>query len=169
MERYKMIYRNEREMYPYVKSWLERILKDRFKKATIAVADTSRKVLSKWLFEQGYHKYFNEYQTYEIEVDITGIVIRAEKAELIFVECKPRRITLKDISQILGYSKVANPYLSFITSPQGISDSVNLLLNVFRRNDILYYTPERFIIIGRWDEERRELDLSSVIPRGVRF
>ena len=57
MEEEEIVYRNEREMYPYVKSWLERMLRDKFRNKTVTVANTSRKILSKWLFEQGYHRY----------------------------------------------------------------------------------------------------------------
>ena len=168
MEEEEIVYRNEREMYPYVKSWLERMLRDKFRNKTVTVANTSRKILSKWLFEQGYHRYFKDYQTYEIEVDITGILEEEEeRADLIFVECKLGKIALRDLSQLLGYSRVANPFLSFIISPKGISDSMNLLLTIYRRHDILYYSPNRFITVGRWDEEKRELDPSSIIPRGA--
>jgi len=152
-------------MYPHVRSWFEKVLQGKFKRARISVVDTSKKVLSKWLFEKGYHRYFKDYSTYEIEVDITG-VIESEKTELAFVECKLNKITLRDLSQLLGYSKVALPLLSIVLSPKGISDSMNLLLNVSRRNDVLYYANDKSIIIGKWDETRKEIDQSSIIPRG---
>ncbi|RLG16979.1 hypothetical protein DRN63_03515 [Nanoarchaeota archaeon] len=154
-------------MYPHVEAWLKNLLKSKFKNKVVRVADTSKKVLSRWLFEQGFHKYFEDYQTYEIEVDITGVLEGDGEADLVFVECKLGKITLRDLSQLLGYSKVANPLLSFIISPQGVSTSINLLLNVFRRNDLLYYSTSRFIIIGKWDEHKRELDFTSIIPRGT--
>ena len=155
-------------MYPHVRSWLEKILQSRFKRAKILVADTSKKVLSRWLFEKGYHKHFKDYSTYEIEVDVTG-VIETEKTELAFVECKLNKITLRDLSQLLGYSKVALPLFSIIASPKGISDSMNLLFNVSPRNDVLYYTDNKHIVIGKWDETRREIDQSSIIPKGYHF
>jgi hypothetical protein len=159
------LYRKEKEMYPHVCSWLEKVLRNKFKKAKILVAETSRKVLSKWLFEKGCHKCLKDYSTYEIEVDITGI-IESEKTELVFVECKLNKITLRDVSQLLGYSKVAIPSLSIILSPMGISESMNLLLNISRRNDILYYTSNKHIIIGKWDSRKREIIPSSIIPKG---
>ena len=156
-------------MYPDVCAWFKRILKEKFKDAEICVEDTSKKVLSKWLVEKGFHNFFPDYQTYEIEVDVTGIVEKTDEAHLGFIECKLGRITLRDLSQLLGYSKVASPLYSVILSPKGISRSMNLLLNIARRNDILYYSTDRHIIVGKWNEKRKELDFSSIIPKGSRI
>jgi len=156
-------------MYPHVGAWFKKILRERFKDAKVYVEDTSKKVLSKWLVEKGFHNFFPNYQTYEIEVDVTGIVEKSDEAHLGLVECKLSRITLRDLSQLLGYSKVALPLYSIILSPKGISRSMNLLLNIARRNDILYYSTDRHIIIGKWNERRQELDLSSLIPKGTRL
>jgi hypothetical protein len=162
------LYQEEKEMYPDVCSWLKRVLTSKFKTAKISVADTSKKVLSKWLFEKGYHRYFKDYSTYEIEVDVIG-VIESEKAELAFVECKLNKITLRDLSQLLGYSKVTLPSFSIIVLPKGVSDSMNLLFNVSRRNDVLYYAENKHVFIGKWDETRKEIDPNSIIPRGHQF
>jgi len=144
-------------------------LKKKFKDAEICVEDTSKKILSKWLVEKGFHNFFSDYQTYEIEIDVTGIVKKSDEAHLGLIECKLGKITLRDLSQLLGYSKVALPLYSLIISPKGISRSMNLLFNVARRNDILYYTRDRYVIIGRWNGKRQELDLSSLIPKGSRI
>ena len=156
-------------MYPHVCRWFKNFLEGRFKDSSINVDDTSKKVLSKWLVEKGYHKYFKDYQTYEIRVDISGLIQKGENARLAFVECKLSRITLRDLSQLLGYSKVAIPSFSIILSPKGISRSMNLLFNISRRNDILYYSPDKHIIIGTWSETRQEIDPSSIIPKGSRL
>jgi hypothetical protein len=157
-------------MYSDVCSWFRKVLHDRFKNARICVEDTSKKVLSKWLLEKSFHHYFPDYQTYEIEVDVTGVVAKSnEEAHLGFIECKLGRINLRDISQLLGYSKVALPLYSIILSPKGISQSLNLLFNVARRNDILYYSTNRHIFITRWDERKKEIDFSTVIPKGTRI
>jgi hypothetical protein len=156
-------------MYPDVCAWFKKILKEKFKDAKICVEDTSKKILSKWLVERGFHAFFPDYQTYEIEVDVTGIVEKSEEAHLGLIECKLGRITLRDLSQLLGYSKVALPLYSVILSPKGMSRSMNLLLNIARRNDILYYSTDRHIILGKWNERRKELDFSSIIPKGSRI
>jgi len=156
----------EKDMYPAVSKWLERTLKNKYRRADIWVFDTSRIVLSKFLVENGYHVLFNEYQTFEIQVDVTGIIKRENKADLVFVECKRKEISLRDLSQLIGYSKVALPAHSIILSPKGVSKSLSLLFNVWRRYDVLYYAKNKYILIGRWDVDRKELDPSSIIPRG---
>lgn len=164
-----MTYPNERTMYPDIAKWLRKLLQSKFADANIVVADTSRKILSRWLFEEGLHNYFPDYQTYEIEVDVTGLIEKEDTAELFFVECKYKRISLRDISQLLGYSKVANPQISLLTSPAGISESMTKLLLMSRRTDILNYSPTQSIIIGKWDGTRKEIDASSIIPRGTQI
>lgn len=156
-------------MYPDVCSWFKRVLKEKFKDAEICVEDTSKKILSKWLVERGFHNFFPDYQTYEIEVDVTGVIEKSDEAYLGLIECKLGRITLRDLSQLLGYSKVALPLCSIILSPRGVSRSMNLLFNIARRNDVLYYSTDKHIIIGKWNERRKELDFSSIIPKGSRI
>ncbi|MEM1942520.1 MAG: hypothetical protein QXO30_02065 [Candidatus Caldarchaeum sp.] len=162
------MYKNEKEMYSYVCSWFRKMLQSKFKDAKICVEDTSKKVLSKWLLEKGFHTYFPDYQTYEVEVDVTGVVVKSDKeAHLGFIECKLGRINLRDFSQLLGYSKVAIPLYSIILSPKGISQSLNLLFNIARRNDILYYSADKHIFITKWLERKKEIDFSTIIPKGA--
>jgi hypothetical protein len=164
------MYKTEREMYPDICSWFRKVLQNKFKNARIYVEDTSKKVLSKWLLERGLHNYFPQYQTYEIEVDITAVIVKSNKqAHLSFIECKLGKIGLRDLSQLLGYSKVALPLYAIILSPKGVSQSLNLLFNVARRNDILYYSTNKHIIIATWLESRKEIDFSTIIPKGAAF
>jgi len=153
-------------MYPEVCAWFEKILLEKYDDSKIHIQDTSRKVLSRWLVEKGLHKLFPDYLTYEIEVDIIGIIEKDDKAFLGMVECKLNQITLRDLSQLLGYSKVALPLYSIILSPKGVSKSMHLLFNVSRRNDVLNYSGDRHIIVGKWSEKRKELDFSTIIPKG---
>jgi hypothetical protein len=144
------------------------MLQSKFKNARICVEDTPKKALSKWLLEKGFHKYFPYYQTYEIEVDVTGVILKSNKeAYLGFIECKLGKISLRDFSQLLGYSKVALPLYSIILSPKGISQSLNLLFNIARRNDILYYSTDKHIFIATWLEREKEIDFSTIIPKGA--
>jgi len=154
-------------MYPEVCRWFKDFLKEKFADAKVYVADTSRKNLSKWLVENNFHNFFTDFQTYEIEVDVSGIIETSSEASLGFVECKLGRINLRDLSQLLGYSKVALPVYSFIISPKGVSQSLDFLFNVARRNDVLYYSDDKHIVIGKWVESRKGLDLSSIIPKGA--
>lgn len=160
------MYKSEKAMYPDVRIWLTRSLKSKHMQADVASFITEQKRLSRFLEDKGFHKYFPEYQAFDIKVDVLGVVKGAEKMDLAFVECKLKKITLRDISQLLGYSKVALPRYSLIISPAGISSHVDTLFNVLRRYDVLEYTGGRSILIGTWSEERREVVPPSIIPKG---
>lgn len=162
-----MALRKEKHMYPAVCKWLRNLLRSKYKRAEVHVFDTSNITLSKFLVNTQYHRFFEAYQTFEIQVDITGIIKSGRRAHLAFVECKLRKISLKDLSQLLGYSKVATPLLSMIISPEGMSRSLELLFNVWRRYDILYYGRDKHLLIGKWNWDREEVDPSSIVPRGT--
>jgi len=159
----------ERDLYPDVIRWFSTLLKEKNRHSRVSVFDTSQVSLWKFLKNNGYSMYFKEYLSYEIQVDITGVVLGKKTARLAFIECKLKRITLKDISQLLGYSRVARPYYSIITSPSGISSSVNYLLKCYNRYDILKYDDKRRIRIATWDLVRKEIDLRSILPPGEHF
>jgi len=165
------MYRNESEMYPHVSTWLRKFLLSKlgkFSDAKIIVEDTSQKLLSMWLYEKGLHKYFQGYNTFEVEVDITGVIeFKNRKAYIILIECKLEKIKLRDIGQILGYSKVVKPHIAMILSPNGLSDSTSLLLKTYRRYDVLSYDQGKYIIVGKWNYVRLEPDFSSLIPENA--
>ncbi|MGQ9723737.1 MAG: hypothetical protein ACUVXA_20760 [Candidatus Jordarchaeum sp.] len=160
-----MPYENEKEIYPDIQEWLLNLLKREYKKYDIKVYDTHAKFLSKFLVQENFHTYFPDFQSYEIKVDITGVITKGDTAKLAFVECKLRPITLRDISQLIGYSKVANPIKAIILSPEDVSDPVSYLFRTLRRYDVLLYNKNK-VIIGKWDENKKELITTSIIPKG---
>lgn len=160
-----MNYKKEKEMYPDVKNWLQRTLEEKYPKSRVYCYDTSQVYLNKFLSENKF-KNFKDSITYEIKVDITAIIDFTKKSELVFVECKSGNITLKDISQLLGYSKVAKPIHSLIISQKGVSDPVKKLFTVYKRYDVLEYENNRRILIAPWIYEKNEIDYSRIIPTG---
>ncbi|MBI3913023.1 MAG: hypothetical protein HY327_02325 [Chloroflexi bacterium] len=155
-------------MYTDVRAWLESVLKERFPKSGILVADTSRITLSRFLEREGMESFFPNYETYEINVDVTGVV-RSKNAKLALVECKVTTLTLRDLSQLHGYSQVAQPIYSLLISPKGVSRALNLLLQIYRRYDLLEYADGQRIKIGVWDATRKTVDPTSIIPPGEHF
>ncbi len=129
------------------------------------VSDTSRVSLSRFLEQKGLSELFLDYQTYEISVDITGIV-QGKHPSLAFVECKLATLTLRDVSQLLGYSKVAKPIFSILISPTGISKALSLLLKVYRRYDVLEYAEDQRLMVGIWDAICKTVDPATLIPPG---
>jgi len=165
------MYKKEKEMYPPVKHWLYNILKQKYPRHKIKVADTSQVKLFKWLESQKFHTFFDDYLTFDIKIDVLGLFYTQNNTKLVFVECKLTPITLKDISQLLGYSKVAQPDYSIILSPRYISKPVNQLLKVYNRNDILEYGRDdnKKIKIAKWDTSRNTILIETLLPSGEFF
>ncbi|MHB8410960.1 MAG: hypothetical protein ACYDDI_03330 [Candidatus Acidiferrales bacterium] len=155
----------ETALYPEVAAWLIRHLRGRYPKATVHAQDTHSMDLSAFLRRQNIHSQFKDYDAYEIQ-DITGIGQSPDDMRLAFVECKVGPITPRDVGQLLGYSLVARPEWSYLLSPAGASDRLNTLLVTFGRQDILNYSKNHAIRLASWNAGRKEVDLSTLIPRG---
>ena len=161
-----MRYNSEKEMYPEVASWLAGYLKHKYLKASISAYNTSRENLSDFLRRHRLSGYFPEAETYVIKVDVTGVIKHKEKCSLAFIECKLNSINLKDISQLIGYSKVVLPVFSMIISPAGISPPVNKLINLYRRYDVLTYTENKKVRIASWNKMACDIEMATLLPHG---
>lgn len=162
----KALYKQERQMYRPVINWLRATLKDAHPGYSQKVFNTSRTKLQALIEREGLHHLFPLFPTYEIMVDVTAILKRGRLAYLGFVECKLNPISLKDIGQLWGYAKVAQPIFALIVSPSGVSEAVRQLLQVHQRYEILDYAPARKIRVAIWDSRRGEVLSKSVIPPG---
>jgi hypothetical protein len=164
-----MPYKRESDMYPDVCEWLQRFLRDRFKKAEVSVHEVSRVSLAEFIRRSSFQAMFPpEWTTWDIHVDVVGFIEQKRRAELAFVECKLMPITLMHFSQLLGYSRVAKPSFSFLISPRGISGSMLSLLETYHRTDVLEYvwlqgSMARTICIAKWDASAKTIDLGSCI------
>lgn len=156
----------ESTLYPHVANWLSHYLRDRFRKAEVTAHDTHKIELAAFLRREGLHNFVKGYDAYEIQVDVTGVVRNRDSVRFAFVECKAGPITLRDVGQLLGYSLVARPEWSFLLSPAGLSDRLSSLLVTYGRQDILNYAKNHQIRLATWHSERREVDVSTLIPKG---
>jgi len=163
------MYSSEQELYPEIIEWTTKYLQGKYRNAEIKAYDTSRQDLSEFLRRHKLHSFFPEFETYIIKVDVTAVIRHKDKCDLSFVECKLNPITLNDISQILGYSKVVKPKHSFIISPAGISAPVNSLIKIFKRYDILEYTKDAKIKIAQWNKTMQSIDISTLLPPGAHY
>ncbi len=164
-----MPYDTEASMYPQVAAWIEQFLTERFRRHKVIVTDTSRQPLKRALQQHGLAPANKpDWPTYDILVDITGFVINSESVEFAFVECKKQPIKLRDISQLLGYCRVALPIYACILSPTGVSSDVAALLKTYSRYDVLEYDwpkgqTARSIVVGTWSEQRHSPDRAALI------
>jgi hypothetical protein len=131
------------------------------------VYDTSREDLCEFLRRRNLSKHFPQSDTFVIKVDITGVIVSGDVYLLAFVECKANSISLRDISQLIGYSKVVIPSFSMIVSPAGVSPPVNRLINIYRRYDILSYKDDLIVRIAAWNRTSKDIDYASVLPHGA--
>lgn len=160
------MYDSEKEMYPEVINWLTEYLRGIYPKSEIEVFDTSQINLCEFIRRKNLNPYFPEFETYVIKVDVTGVIKNKERYLLAFVECKLKSISLKDVSQLIGYSKVVRPTFSLILSPAGISSPINKLINIYKRYDILTYWDNLNIRIAKWNRITKEIDQASLLPHG---
>ena len=164
-----MTYKSEREMYPDVCRWLEEFLTNRVSNADVDVYDLSRTSLSRFLKTYNKGKFPSEWVTWDIRVDVVGFVHHSsELTALAFVECKNTNLTLAHLSQLLGYSRIAQPLYSFLISSAGISPALLSLLQNYQRYDVLEYHWEegrkpRNIIVAEWEKATRNLNWHTVI------
>ena len=156
----------ESEMYGPVCTWLVSLLRPRYRSYSVSAHDTSSVSLHRWLEQHNLQDFFPEYQAFDIRVDVVAVLRRDDVAHLTFVECKLRPISLRDISQLLGYCRVAQPRHAFIVSPRGLSTPVSFLLNNYGRTDILLYNDNKRIRVATWNHDRLEIDQRSLIPHG---
>lgn len=146
--------------------WLRSLLVSRHPGSQIEVYDTSQVSLWQFLQRAELHYAFPDHLSYEIQVDITGVIKRSREVRLAFVECKMKPITLRDVSQLLGYSRVARPSISVILSPRGYSKSISYLIETYGRTDVLEYDKGKRIRIATWDEAKKEIDPRYTLPKG---
>jgi len=161
---------SEKDLYPVISNWLSRLLKSRFGRSKIIVEDTSRIKLSRWLENKGINSRVRYGQFFDFKVDISAAIIGDKGVRLYLMECKTKPITIKDLSQILGYGRIVEPYRAVIISPSGVSKNLFRLIMVSGRTDVLRYNhtkkTDSLIRICKWDIERNDVDFLASIPLG---
>lgn len=159
--------RNNREIsfYPKMLEWLQEYLENKNKGAGVTTHDVHSVDLSDF-FERHkeYRKFFPEYATYKIRVDLLGIVTNKDRCELTFVEVKDTQMSLINLSQLLGYCKILRPKRAFLISPRGLSKPMRQLLTHFNRVDILEFDKNKFVTVAKWNTSRNAIDMDSAIP-----
>jgi len=134
----------------------------------VRVFDSHNIRLSRLVNDLGLQNLFPQFNAWDVKVDVTGIVSNAEIGYVALVECKVKQLTLRDVGQLLGYSRVVDPILSILASPSSPSDQLITLLQDYGRIDVLEYgSDKRYIRIGRWDLSRAEILASSFLPPGL--
>lgn len=160
-------------MYAEVARWLEDFLHTRNPKAAVEAFPTPNERLYRVLARKGVQPYLTpEWQSWDVQVDVVGLVRERDTVEIALVECKITPITIAHLSQAIGYSRIVRPRWSFLISPRGLRPNLNRLLTAFNRQDILIYAEQphqspRSLILARWDAETQRIDWAGRIPTGT--
>ena len=164
-----MRYKSESDMYPDVCRWLKDFLTSRFQSADVDVYDLSQTPLSRFLRSYDKGEFPPEWVTWEIQVDVVGFIHQPQEiTSLAFVECKNNKLTLSHLSQLLGYSRIAQPLFSFLISPEGFSSTLVSLLRDYQRHDVLEYHWEsgrlpRQVVVAEWNRIACNLNRQTMI------
>jgi len=155
----------ERDLYPDIKNWLDKYLKDKYKGYNVETTfETHKKALDAVLNKRNI--ILKEAIGLSIKIDVIGILKRGNILKLVFVEVKDKPLTLKDLGQLWGYTQLINPLESFLISSEGLG-SLSNIFNVLKREDLLRYGKkgERFMRVAKWDVRRKSIDYNTLIPK----
>ena len=156
--------KQEIALYPSMLKWLQMYLENKHPKAVIKTYDVHSVDLSDFIQRNKYTKYFPEYATYKIRVDLLGVILEKDKCNLVFVEVKDTPLSLINLSQLLGYCKILRPEFAFLISPKGLAKPLSQLLVHFNRLDILEFDKNKFVRVAKWNPARNAIEIDSIIP-----
>lgn len=156
--------KREIALYPSMLAWLQSYLESKHPRATIKTYDVHAVDLSDFIQRNGYTKFFPEYATYKIRVDLLGMILEKDECHLVFVEVKDTPLSLINLSQLLGYCKILRPEFAFLISPRGLSKPLSQLLIHFNRRDILEFDKNKFVRVAKWNPVKKAIDNDTIIP-----
>lgn len=161
--------KSEFELYPGMCSWMETYLNDKFsrKNCEVIVVDCHSVYLDSVLEKYDVIKYYPQIVGLKIEIDVLGIVIWKDRAELYFVEAKKTALNLQNLGQLLIYCKLCNPEEAFLLSSGGLGGLKKVLNNLGREDLLDYGTGKRIkkISVARWDITKDGIDNHSIVPK----
>lgn len=156
----------EFDLYWPMQQWLESYLKDKYKSSDeIIVVDAHSERLDRVL--RKYDIVQKEAIGVDIQIDVLGIVKKANKFKLFFIEAKKTRLTLRDLGQLWAYCKLIDPEEAFLMTSADLG-SLNKLLNVHKRDDLLDFGDGKRIKkmrIAIWNVQTNSPDPISMIPK----
>lgn len=161
--------KSEFDLYPGMCKWLETYLDDKYKnkKCDVIVLDCHSVYLDSVLEQHDVIKYYPQVVGLKIQIDVLGIVIWNDKAEIYFIEAKKTALNLQDLGQLLIYCKLCNPEEAYLLSSGGLG-SLKKILNNLNREDLLDYGNGRRIKkikVAGWDITKDGIDNHSLIPK----
>lgn len=161
--------KSEFDLYPGMCKWLETHLEDKYKnkRCDVLVVDCHSVYLDSVLEKYNVIKYYPHVVGLKIQIDVMGIVIWKDKAEIYFIEAKKTALNLQDLGQLLIYCKLCNPEEAYLLSSGGLG-SLKKVLDNLNREDLLDYGSGKTIKkikVAKWDIIKNGIDNHSLIPK----
>ncbi len=159
----------EIELYDGMRQWLHTYLSDKYayKNCKIIVVDCHSVNLDSVLDKYGIIKYYPQVVGLQIEIDVLGMVIWNNRAEIYFIEAKKTNLTLQNLGQLLIYCRLCDPEEAYLLSSTGLG-SLKKVLTILNREDLLNYGNGKKVKrmkIAKWDLQRNCIDNHSLIPK----
>ena len=155
----------EKELYEPMRLWLEQYVRDKYKKYDVIAIDAHTERLDRVLAK---YNIVNEMANgIDIQIDVLAIARNNTDVKMFFIEAKKTQLTLRDLGQLWAYCKLVNPDEAYLFSSAGLG-SLNKLLNVFRRDDLLDFGNGKKIQkmkVAKWDIRTNAPDMMSMIPK----
>ena len=156
----------EFDLYPPMQKWLELYLSDKYKSSDeIIVVDAHSERLDRVL--RKYNIIQEEAIGVDIQIDVLGIVKKAGKVKLFFIEAKKTSLTLRDLGQLWAYCKLIDPEEAFLMTSADLG-ALNKLLKVYKRDDLLDFGEGKRIKkmkVAIWNMQTNSPDSASMIPK----
>ena len=149
-----------------MQEWLELYLRDKYKSSDeIIVVDAHSERLDR-VFRK-YNIIQEEAIGVDIQIDVLGIVKKAGKVKLFFIEAKKTSLTLRDLGQLWAYCKLIDPEEAFLMTSVDLG-ALNKLLKVYKRDDLLDFGEGKRIKkmkVAIWNMQTNSPDSASMIPK----
>ena len=155
----------EEELYEPMRIWLEQYVLDKYKGYEVYSVDAHSERLDHVLSR--YNVVKEMANGVDIQIDVLAIAKKRNDAKLFFIEAKKTKLTLRDLGQLWAYCKLVDPEEAFLLTSADLG-SLNKLLNVFRREDLLDFGNGKLIKkmrVGRWNVSRNTIEYNSRIPK----
>ncbi len=159
----------EIELYDGMCKWLETHLKDKYfnSNCQVVVVDCHSVNLDTVLDKYNIIQYYPQVVGLRIEIDVLGMVIWKDRAEIYFIEAKKTQLTLQNLGQLLIYCKLCDPKEAYLLSSEGLG-SLKKVLTSLNREDLLDFGSGKKIKkmkVAKWDIRRNTVDNHSLIPK----
>ncbi len=161
--------KKEVELYPSMCNWLKTYLEDKYKnrQCNIIVVDCHSVCLDAVLEKHNIIRYYPQVVGLNIEIDVLGMVIWENKAEIYFIEAKKTALNIHNLGQLLVYCKLCNPEEAYLLSSHGLGSLQKVLGNLKREDLLNYGSGKRIkkIQVAKWDISRNAIDSHSILPK----